>query len=436
MLFPHFSKFKLIILVVTLVLSVSIVAFSIFLNNQNSNKLTPNNSISSNLSSNVQTVSSSSTSTSSAFYSQNLPKITSITNKSLFMGNIFFGRYIDDWSVQSANPELQKIPNYKAKRDDTRNYNYPFSKLDTFEKSKYDSWIAGLECPVTNTFIDSFTQDDTLNFSCLPGYISEAKKYFDVFTLANNHIDNMQNINGFENTRNVLDSNQIQYFGHFDNSVKSDICEIVSIKASLNYSDMTTNKSYIPVAFCGYHNVFKLPTQDQIDVISEYSKYFPTIVMPHQGAEYQTRSDQLKQEIYHKFVEAGSDLVVGDHPHATQEIEYYKDKLIVYSLGNFIFDQQYNSLVTSAITLDSEMTLEGGDLGKYLELGQGCEVFKDDCLKKFQQASPKIEKPKISFKFDIVASDNSNKITKKANPEIQKRMEQVTGFRTLNVPKK
>jgi poly-gamma-glutamate capsule biosynthesis protein CapA/YwtB (metallophosphatase superfamily) len=30
--------------------------------------------------------------------------------------------------------------------------------------------------------------------------------------------------------------------------------------------------------------------------------------------------------------------VIGGHPHVTQGVEYYRDKLIVYSLGNFVFD--------------------------------------------------------------------------------------------------
>jgi Bacterial capsule synthesis protein PGA_cap len=362
------------------------------------------------------------------------PVLTSITNKSLYMGNIFFGRYIDDWSVQSANPELSKIPNYQAKTSDPRDYSHPFSQLSTFAPEKYDTWLAGLECPVTDQFVDSETQDNTLNFTCLPGYIPEAARYFDVFTLANNHIDNMQQIKGFENTRKVLEASKIQYFGHYDNAAKADICEVIAVEASAKYSDSSLEKVKIPVAYCGYHNVFKLPLQDEIDTITEYAKYFPTVVMPHQGAEYMTKSDELKQDTYHKFIDAGADLVVGDHPHTTQETEYYKGKLIVYSLGNFIFDQQFNSKVTSAITLDSELTLTDNaiDLNSYLTAGEDCSKFKDNCLTKAK--STKLIKPKLIFKFDVIASDNSNKITKKAGPEVQDQMERVTGFKGLTIP--
>ena len=38
------------------------------------------------------------------------------------------------------------------------------------------------------------------------------------------------------------------------------------------------------------------------------------------------------------MIDAGADMVIGGHPHVTQEVEYYQGKLIVYSLGNYVFD--------------------------------------------------------------------------------------------------
>jgi poly-gamma-glutamate synthesis protein (capsule biosynthesis protein) len=35
-------------------------------------------------------------------------------------------------------------------------------------------------------------------------------------------------------------------------------------------------------------------------------------------------------------------MVIGHHPHVVQDIGYYKDKPIVYSLGNFVFDQYFS----------------------------------------------------------------------------------------------
>jgi len=40
------------------------------------------------------------------------------------------------------------------------------------------------------------------------------------------------------------------------------------------------------------------------------------------------------------LIDAGADLILGHHPHVTQKIDMYKDGLIAYSLGNFVFDQR------------------------------------------------------------------------------------------------
>jgi poly-gamma-glutamate synthesis protein (capsule biosynthesis protein) len=42
------------------------------------------------------------------------------------------------------------------------------------------------------------------------------------------------------------------------------------------------------------------------------------------------------------FVEAGADAVVGAHPHVMQGMEVYKGVPILYSLGNFVFDQYFS----------------------------------------------------------------------------------------------
>ncbi len=47
-------------------------------------------------------------------------------------------------------------------------------------------------------------------------------------------------------------------------------------------------------------------------------------------------------DVSHAAIDAGADMVLGNHPHVTQGIENYKGKLIVYSMGNFIFDQYWS----------------------------------------------------------------------------------------------
>jgi poly-gamma-glutamate synthesis protein (capsule biosynthesis protein) len=47
-------------------------------------------------------------------------------------------------------------------------------------------------------------------------------------------------------------------------------------------------------------------------------------------------------EIAHAAVDAGADLVIGNHPHWVQGVEFYNDGFITYAHGNFIFDQMWS----------------------------------------------------------------------------------------------
>jgi hypothetical protein len=334
-------------------------------------------------------------------------QITNISYRTLNFGNLFWGRYVDDWSTGGV-----------AKADSKRDYSYPFSGLNTFDKSKYNAWFAGLECPITDRFVSSFEQDDNLKFNCLPGYIQEAKKWFDGFTLANNHIDNMEEYGGFAKTQKILDENNIKHFGHFDNSKLSDVCKILIMDANGSSSGTSpTTKVQIPVAYCGYHNVFKLPTDKELNQISIYSKHFPTIVFPHQGAEYTSKPDSLKIETYRKMLDLGADVVIGDHPHTIQSTEMYLEnfanpKLIVYSLGNAIFDQQSGPLVTEAIALDMNININAiqNDIPKFLELAKS-----QNPLQEAQRLNS--PKPILNIQYDIIPTDNSGRLLKKStNP--------------------
>lgn len=85
------------------------------------------------------------------------------------------------------------------------------------------------------------------------------------------------------------------------------------------------------------------------------------IISMHIGEEYQKKSSPEQQTLAHLAIDAGADLVIGHHPHVTQEIEEYKNKYIFYSLGNFVFDQQFseqvkNSWIAKIILQDKKIT--------------------------------------------------------------------------------
>ena len=84
------------------------------------------------------------------------------------------------------------------------------------------------------------------------------------------------------------------------------------------------------------------------------------IVFPHWGIEYTFGPSQSQQRLGHLMIDAGADLVIGNHPHWVQSVEIYKGKPIWYSLGNFTFDQSWSEPTLEGVTL--EITFRGGTL--------------------------------------------------------------------------
>lgn len=325
-------------------------------------------------------------------------KPVAIKANTLFVGDTYWGRYVNDWAMKS---DLKT--------------EYPFSRLNEFNRDKYDAWIANLECPTVSGFSQTSAQEDaTLSFNCSPEYLPEAAKWFTAVSLANNHTDN-QGVDGFVQTKQQLDQHDIQYFGHYDPAVLEDACEVVSLPVTVTYDNGANEKHALPIALCGYNGVFKIPPAAAIAEIQKYSQMMPVIAMPHMGAEYQTSPDTLRINTYRAMIDAGADMVLGNHPHWVQSTEAYNGKLIVYSMGNFIFDQQANREVTRSAAINvvlSTSKVPSIQLQNWLKLGDSCATFKDACLA--QATTLNLEKLPIEYTYGVVGSSSANKITKPA----------------------
>ncbi len=68
------------------------------------------------------------------------------------------------------------------------------------------------------------------------------------------------------------------------------------------------------------------------------------IVVVHSGPEFTQLVPPPVRRQYKKYLDFGADIVVGHHPHVVQNYEQIGDKIIFYSLGNFVFDTDYQRL--------------------------------------------------------------------------------------------
>jgi gamma-polyglutamate biosynthesis protein CapA len=85
-------------------------------------------------------------------------------------------------------------------------------------------------------------------------------------------------------------------------------------------------------------------------LIEQYRDYVDYVVVSfHWGKEFQHQPTRQQEQFAHRVIDAGADLVLGHHAHVLQPMALYKNKWIVYGLGNFVFDQSGITTSSSAI---------------------------------------------------------------------------------------
>ena len=87
-----------------------------------------------------------------------------------------------------------------------------------------------------------------------------------------------------------------------------------------------------------YMEVYYQWLEEAISRVKQEEDVDFVIVCLHHGEEYEAKHNDYDQTRFaHHAIDYGADLVVGTHPHVLQGIEVYKNRLILYSLGNFSF---------------------------------------------------------------------------------------------------
>lgn len=173
---------------------------------------------------------------------------------------------------------------------------------------------------------------------------------FTTLGIANNHIGDFGR-KGMKNTIRTLEKRNLDFVG-----AGEDLSE------ALNYTLYEVNNITIGVlavtdvfnkGFSATDNkVGALTTQTEhylnlIKEVSIQSDY--TVVYMHWGEEIPQRISERQKKLGREMVDSGADLIVGMHPHIIQPVEKYKNSLILYSLGNFIFEQEQTRTKDSVV---------------------------------------------------------------------------------------
>lgn len=196
--------------------------------------------------------------------------------------------------------------------------------LDFF--GEYDVFLVNLEGPITK-MSRSECQQKAYNFQFAPDTVDRLESIgVNMVTLANNHSYDCFK-QGFESTKKFLASSSVEYIG---DSVleKSFLIKEISGKR-VAFIGMDETVQIIPLSNF-YPLIRKLKSENDLVVVNI-----------HWGKEYLLNNDSNQQAIAHRLIDAGADVIFGHHPHVVQNMEVYKGKAIFYSLGNFVFDQNF-----------------------------------------------------------------------------------------------
>ena len=71
------------------------------------------------------------------------------------------------------------------------------------------------------------------------------------------------------------------------------------------------------------------------------------VVEIHGGFQFSEATSAFFRQAAHESIDAGADVVVGHHPHVVQGFEWYRGRLVIHSLGNLVFDQDFLSTFPS-----------------------------------------------------------------------------------------
>lgn len=247
----------------------------------------------------------------------------------LFVGDIMLSRGVEYVAPRYKNPL------------------FPFHYIAS-TTAKYDLAIGNLETPITKK--GPYMVPYSLVFNSDPKYLRSLKLAgFDILSSANNHALDKGEAGLLETIKFIRDSG-MESVGAGEDCHKGIIKEVDGIIfgfLAYSYTGHNSGGHAPNKLVCDWQDFENVKT----DVQNLKKKVDHVIILPHTGVEYSkvpTKEDVSKMK---ELVDLGASAVIGAHPHVVQGVEEYKNGVIAYSLGNFVFDNQENPETEKGLAL-------------------------------------------------------------------------------------
>ncbi|MBI2459363.1 MAG: CapA family protein [Parcubacteria group bacterium] len=238
---------------------------------------------------------------------------------------------------------------------------------ENFAFKSYDIINANLEGAVTDNG-DHYPPVLANDFAFSPEIAGNLKKYnFKAFNLANNHLSD-QGEKGISQTRTNLAKLDFKYYGCNDGQVGE--CSYYIYPVRKNFSNGVYEVNGLKIGLAGFSSVYrKFDLVAAGKIISDLkAKTDAVVVNLHWGEEYRHNFNKWQSQTARSLIDAGADLIIGHHPHVVEGVEKYKNKLIFYSLGNFIFDQYFSPDTQAGLAVEFNFTSGGRIVARLMPL--------------------------------------------------------------------
>jgi poly-gamma-glutamate capsule biosynthesis protein CapA/YwtB (metallophosphatase superfamily) len=234
---------------------------------------------------------------------------------------------------------------WSAENRETHLYNYD----DVFQYIKDEISEADVSIGNFEVTLDGPPYNGYPTFSSPAALAASCKNVgIDVLVTANNHAAD-RGKKGIAGTIFRLDSLGIPHTGTFSDPAARDSLYPMIIEkngfslALLNYTYATNGITVAPPQIV---NMLDKQTVAADIEKAERKKPDAIILFLHWGTEYDTIPSTNQTEMADYFFSLGVDIIIGSHPHVLQKMEWTKsddepkDRIIVYSLGNYVSNQR------------------------------------------------------------------------------------------------
>lgn len=251
----------------------------------------------------------------------------------------------------TAGPELEKL-----------DYDYPFVHMKPLWAGS--ALVFGnLEGPLTDRTTGKAEKQYV--FRSPPDHVTKALAAagIGVVSLANNHMLDY-GADGLADTIAALKAAGIAHAGAGADSRGARTPAFIEVGgervAVLAYSATLPEEFFAGTSTPG--TAFAHEAHVRADVASARARADVVLVSFHWGREGSTDLRDYQVKLGHAAIEAGAHAVLGHHPHILQGVERYRDGVILYSLGNFVFGS-YSKTATRSMVAKLHFVADAADGG-------------------------------------------------------------------------